>query len=46
MDLPLHEDDLDAEGVIRASAITPLRPYMPAAAVLCWFPEGVEDVGR
>lgn len=45
MDLPLHEDDLDAEGVIRASAITPLRPDMPAAAVLCWFPEVVEDVG-
>lgn len=45
MDLPLHEDDLDAEGVIRASAITPLRPDMPAAAVLCWFPEVVEDLG-
>ena len=44
MDLPLHEDDLDAEGVIRASAITPLRPDMPAAAVLCWFPEVVEEV--
>ncbi|MBN9759281.1 Uridine phosphorylase [Pseudonocardia sp. Ae406_Ps2] len=45
MDLPLHEDDLDAEGVIRASAITPHRPDMPSAAVLCWFPEVVADVG-
>lgn len=45
MDLPLHEDDLDAEGVIRASAITPHRPDMPSAAVLCWFPEVVDDVG-
>lgn len=45
MDLPLYEDDLDAEGVIRASAITPHRPDMPSAAVLCWFPEVVADVG-
>ncbi|MEJ8278899.1 nucleoside phosphorylase [Pseudonocardia spirodelae] len=45
MDLPLFEDDLHAEGVIRADAITRRRPGVPAAAVLCWFPEVVDAVG-
>ncbi|MFP5020966.1 nucleoside phosphorylase [Pseudonocardia phyllosphaerae] len=43
--IPLLEDDLDADGVIRAEAICPRRSDMPAAAVMCWFPEVVDAVG-
>lgn len=43
--LPLFEDDLDAEGVIRAGALVRRPPDMPEAAVLCWFPEVVDGLG-
>lgn len=43
--LPLLEDDLDADGVLRAAAIVRRPPDMPDTAVLCWFPEVVDAVG-
>ncbi|MBP2364492.1 nucleoside phosphorylase [Pseudonocardia parietis] len=43
--LPLLEDDLDADGVLRAAAIVCRPPDMPDTAVLCWFPEVVDAVG-
>lgn len=43
--LPLFEDDLAEAGVIRASEIVPEVEDMPAAAVMCWFPEVVDGIG-
>lgn len=43
--VPLLEDDLAGEGVLRASALVRQPPDMPTTAVLCWFPEIVDDVG-
>ncbi|MBW0105445.1 nucleoside phosphorylase [Pseudonocardia sp. KRD291] len=43
--LPLLEDDLAEPGVIRASEIVPEVDDMPAAAVMCWFPEVVDGIG-
>lgn len=43
--LPLFEDDLDAEGVVRAASVVRRPPDMPDTAVLCWFPEVVDGVG-
>nr|WP_255426841.1 nucleoside phosphorylase [Pseudonocardia sp. C8] len=36
---------MDAEGVIRATALVRRPDDMPDAAVLCWFPEVVDAVG-
>lgn len=43
--LPLLEDDLAEPGVIEASAIVPDVDGMPDAAVMCWFPEVVDEIG-
>ncbi|MEQ3551078.1 nucleoside phosphorylase [Pseudonocardia nematodicida] len=43
--VPLLEDDLGAEGVIRAEAVVPHPADMPTAAVFCWFPEVVDGLG-
>ncbi|OLL76563.1 Uridine phosphorylase [Pseudonocardia sp. Ae168_Ps1] len=43
--LPLFEDDLHADGVIRATAMVRRPADMPDTAVLCWFPEVVDDLG-
>ena len=43
--LPLFEDDLDAPGVISAAAVVPRVDDMPDAAVMCWFPEVVDELG-
>ncbi|MEU6696304.1 nucleoside phosphorylase [Pseudonocardia sp. NPDC046786] len=45
MDLPLIEDDLADEGVIRATSLVRRPPDMPDTAVLCWFPEVVDALG-
>lgn len=43
--VPLLEDDLDGDGVIRAEAVVRRPADMPDAAVLCWFPEVVDALG-
>ncbi|MEV1292916.1 nucleoside phosphorylase [Pseudonocardia sp. NPDC049635] len=45
MDLPLTEDDLAEEGVLRAASVVRRPPDMPGTAVLCWFPEVVDALG-
>ncbi len=44
MDIPLIEDDLAEPGLVTAAAIHPPHPDMPAAAVLCFFPDVVEEL--